>query len=238
MPVPEHRRAVHRHLLRDDAYNALRDAVVSGLLAPGEQLHDDELCAWLGLSRTPVRLALARLTDEGLVETAPQRFTRVAALCAADAHDLFPVLAALHSLAAELAVPRLTRDDLAALRAHNDRYIAALRDGDAAAAWEADDRFHGVFVAASGNADLARLLERVGAKLARIEALHTGVLPGRRSLAQHEAVVARASVVDAARAATAVRENWLELGALLERALLQMRYATGPVPPLDGPAGA
>jgi DNA-binding GntR family transcriptional regulator len=221
MPVPEQRRAVQRHLLRDDAYEALRDAVVTGLLAPGEQLHDDELCAWLGLSRTPVRLALTRLADEGLVETAPQRYTRVAPLRPADAHHLFPALAALHSLATELAVPRLSRADLAAMRAHNDSYIAALRAGHAAAAWEADHGFHAVIVTAAGNPEVSALLDRIGAKLARIEALHTGVLPGRRSLAQHEAVLARASSGDAVRAATAVRENWLELGALLERSLVQ-----------------
>ena len=56
----------------------LREAIVDGTLAPGEQLHDEELCGWLGLSRTPVRDALRRLRDEGLVEMAPQRFTRVA----------------------------------------------------------------------------------------------------------------------------------------------------------------
>ena len=58
----------------------LCEAIVDGTLAPGEVLHDDELCAWLGLSRTPVRDALRRLRDEGLVEMAPQRFTRVASL--------------------------------------------------------------------------------------------------------------------------------------------------------------
>src|SRR5215207_3819391 len=66
MPVPEQRDAIERHLLRDTAYEALCEAIVSGTLAPGEMLHDHELCAWLGLSRTPVRGALARLEDEGL----------------------------------------------------------------------------------------------------------------------------------------------------------------------------
>ena len=60
MPVPQQRGTLDRHLLRDEAYAALRDAIVAGTLAPGEQLHDAELCAWLGLSRTPVRNALAR----------------------------------------------------------------------------------------------------------------------------------------------------------------------------------
>jgi DNA-binding GntR family transcriptional regulator len=219
MPVPEHRRAVERHLLRDDAYDALCQAMVSGLLAPGEQLHDGELCAWLGLSRTPMRLALTRLEDEGLVETAPQRYTRVTPLRPQDARDLFPVLTAMHALATELAVPELSRQDIADLRTAGDAYISALRQRRRAEAWEADRRFHAVFVASCGNGEIPRVLLRVDPKLRRLEALHAGVLPGRRSVAQHEAIFARAAAGDATRAATAVRENWRELGALLERAL-------------------
>src|SRR4051794_15226902 len=115
MPVPEQRDAVKRHLLRDTAYTALCDAIVCGDLAPGEDLHDHELCAWLGISRTPVRDALARLAEEGLVELAPQRYTRVAPLRARDAQDAFPLVAAVHALAAELAVPRLERAELGLL---------------------------------------------------------------------------------------------------------------------------
>ena len=118
-----------RELLRDRAYAALRDAIVDGTLAPGERLRDQELCEWLGLSRTPVREALARLEQDGLVETAPQRYTRVAPLDRRAARDAFPVVAALHALAAELAVPRLGEHDLAAMRAANERFAHALRAG-------------------------------------------------------------------------------------------------------------
>lgn len=219
MPVPEQRRAVARHLLRDDAYDALREAMVSGLLAPGETLRDHELCAWLGLSRTPVRLALGRLEDEGLVESAPQRFTRVTRLRGEDVADLFAVLSALHGLATELAVPRLTRDDVARLRADADAYVAALSARQSEPAWAADERLHRTFVHVSANAEIARLLTRTEAKLRRFERLHDGALPGRRSVAQHEAILARAASGDAAGAANAARENWRELGAMLARAL-------------------
>ena len=70
MPVPQQRAAVERQLLRENAYTMLCGAIVDGTLAPGESLHDDELCAWLGLSRTPVRDALGRLAEDGLVEIA------------------------------------------------------------------------------------------------------------------------------------------------------------------------
>lgn len=219
MPVPQQRGAVRRTLLKDTAYQTLCDAIVTGTLAPGEVLHDEELCSWLGLSRTPVRGALARLEGEGLVETRPQRFTRVAALDQDDAQALFGVLASLHALAVELAVPRLEAADLIRLRDLNDRHIAALTARNATAAFASDDRFHAVFVAASGNRDVVRVLERLEPRMHRLEYLHSGALPGRRALAQHEAIIARAAAGDAARAASATREHWLSVGALVERAL-------------------
>src|SRR3954453_2279459 len=106
MPVPAND-PFERDLLRDRAYAAIRDAIVDGTLTPGERLRDQELCTWLGLSRTPVREALVRLEQDGLVETAPQRFTRVAPLDRRAARDAFPVVASLHALAAELAVGHL-----------------------------------------------------------------------------------------------------------------------------------
>jgi DNA-binding GntR family transcriptional regulator len=219
MPVPDRREAVDRHLLRDTAYAALREAIVEGTLCPGEILHDQELCDWLALSRTPVRDAMLRLRDEGLVEMSPQRYTRVTALHRQDVRDLFPVLGALHGLATELAVPRLAQRDLAELQRLNEAFVAGLRATDPRAAHESDDRFHGVFLHASGNRDVGHALERLMARLRRFERLLPEALPGRRSVAQHQAIIARAASGDAAAAASAVRENWLTLGGVLDRAL-------------------
>ena len=74
-----------------------------------------------------MRDALSRLEQDGLVETEPQRFTRVAPLDRRAARDAFPIVAALHALAAELGVPRLTGTDLDAMRDANTRFAAALR---------------------------------------------------------------------------------------------------------------
>ncbi|CAA9508754.1 MAG: Transcriptional regulator, GntR family [uncultured Solirubrobacteraceae bacterium] len=219
MPVPENRATIARHLLRDDAYDALRAAIVSGELEPGEQLHDVELCQWLGLSRTPVREALARLGEERLVEVAPQRHTRVAPLVAQDARDAFPVLASVHALAAELAVPRIGREHVEHMRKLNREFARALSEGRAEAAYSADDDFHAIFVTFCQNAEITRIVERIAPRLRRLELLRRGVLPGRRSVAQHEAIIMRASQGDAVKTASAVRENWLEFGGLVERSL-------------------
>jgi DNA-binding GntR family transcriptional regulator len=211
MPVPAND-PFERDLLRDRAYTAIRDAIVDGTLAPGERLRDPELCAWLGLSRTPVREALARLEGDGLVETAPQRFTRVAPLDRREAADAFPVVAALHALAAELAAPRLTHADLRQMREANRAFEQALKVGDADGALQADDDFHGVFVQACANVEIARTLDRLMPRIRRLERLKFGSLSARTSVRQHEQIIASAHA-----AKDLVKENWLSLGALIDR---------------------
>ena len=68
MPVPVERGRHRRSLLREQAYESLRDAIVDGTLAPGEKLRDPELEEWLGVSRTPIREAFQQLESEGLIE--------------------------------------------------------------------------------------------------------------------------------------------------------------------------
>jgi DNA-binding GntR family transcriptional regulator len=218
MPVPGQREAVDRHLLRDTAYARLCEAIVDGTLAPGEALHDGELCGWLGLSRTPVRDALSRLRDEGLVEMAPQRFTRVSAMSVRDVHEVVPLLAAVHGLATELAVPRLATADIVRLRRDNEAFVAAVRARDGRAAYDADERFHDLFVERCGNPEVPRVLARLTPRLHRVESLCEGDLPGSRFAAQHEALISRAETGDAPAAASAARANWMTLGGVLERA--------------------
>src|SRR4030095_13709489 len=69
MPLSDARTAERPSSLRDYAYRELRDAIVNGELAPGERLRDPELEQWLGVSRTPIREAIARLETAGLVQT-------------------------------------------------------------------------------------------------------------------------------------------------------------------------
>jgi DNA-binding GntR family transcriptional regulator len=217
MPVPADRAALERDLLRDRAYTTLRDAIVDGTLHPGERLRDQELTEWLGLSRTPVRDALSRLEQDGLVETEPQRFTRVAPLDRRAARDAFPIVAAVHALAAELGVPRLTAADLDAMRAANARFAAALKADDVDAALNADDAFHRVLITASANSELSPTLDRLMPRLRRLERLRFGSLAGRGSVRQHDEIVAAATRNDVQTTAERVRENWLSLGTLIDR---------------------
>src|SRR5688500_10435660 len=99
---------VDRTLLRDSAYEAIKAAIVDGELAPGQTIRDLDLAAHLGLSRAPVREALARLADEGLVESKPQSWTRVTPLVLSEVRDAATVVRAMHEVAVREAVPRVT----------------------------------------------------------------------------------------------------------------------------------
>jgi DNA-binding GntR family transcriptional regulator len=217
MPVPDFPIPLERDLLRDRAYSTIRDAIVDGTLAPGERLKDQELCAWLGLSRTPVRDALNRLEQEGLVETAPQRYTQVAPIYRREASDAFPVVAAVHALAAELAIPHLTEKDFKAMKSANRRFGEALRDTRVDTALAEDDAFHAIFVDVAANGEIPRVLDRLMPRIRRLERLRFGSLAGRDSVRQHEGIIAAAAAADSAKTARLVRENWLSLGTLIDR---------------------
>jgi DNA-binding GntR family transcriptional regulator len=209
-----------RSLLRDDAYRAIRDAIVDGTLAPGERLNDGDLAHWLGVSRTPVREALARLEEAGLVHTRPGRYTMVSPLDVRAVRAAQSVTAAMHELAVREAVPNLSGAELAAMRAANARFAEALRAGDVDAAIAADDEFHGVAVTASANAAVRTVLEQFTPVLRRVERLRFSSLSGRGSVAQHERIVALCAAGDVEEAAAATRANWMTLAPLLETALV------------------
>ncbi len=215
MPVPESQGVVARSLLRDDAYRTLRDAIVDGTLAPGERLSDPELIAWLGISRTPIREALARLEQAGLVQTKPGRFTIVSPLNVRETRSAQLVAAAMHELAVREAVPLLSELELRAMRGANRRFRVALRENDVDAALAADDDFHEVAVKACGHPMVRSVLEQVTPMLRRIERIRFGSLSGRSSAALHDKIITLAAEGDADGAGLAARENWLTLDPLL-----------------------
>lgn len=172
-------------LLRDEAYRRLRAAILQGELAPGEQIRPEELAAQLGLSRMPVREALSRLRDQGLIEARPRSGTRVSPLRLDDAGQALRVITAMHELAVREAVPRMQPEDVAQAEEAAERFADAVSAADYELAIIADDAFHGVFVEAAANRPLAETINRFMPILRRAEALRFGSLPGRRSISTH-----------------------------------------------------
>lgn len=208
VPVP-------RVTLREQVYEALLQAIVKGDLHPGSRLRDSELAAELQVSRTPVREALQRLEDEGLVQTVPGSQTRVAPLQESDAEEAVPVVAALHALATRHAVPLLSGDDLERLRDVNAAFADALSREDTVEALAMNDAFHAVFLDRAGNGELRRTLERLSPRVRRLELARFLALSERDSVDQHAAIITAAESGDARATGDLVEENWLTLGRML-----------------------
>ncbi|MFF5845716.1 GntR family transcriptional regulator [Streptomyces massasporeus] len=209
-------RPVPRTLLRDRAYEAIRDAIVAGEIEPGAVVRDAELAERLGLSRAPVRDAFSRLVGEGLLESKPQSHTRVTPLVASDVRDAAAVVGAMHELVTRVAVPRLEAADIAAMRAANERFAAAVSAGDVDAALRADDELHDVLVRVSGNRAAAATVARYTPLIRRLERQRFGEGGSCRSAGLHERLIETCAAGDVDGAVLGTAEIWRGLEELAD----------------------
>ena len=207
MPIPQSPTPLSRTLARDEAYEKLRDWIVHGTLRPAEVLRDQEIAKSLGVSRTPVREALRRLEDEGFVETALNRWTRVAPLDLRKAIETYSIVEALEVLALQSA--QLNAQHIGEMKIANDGMRKAIQRQDAAAALRADEIFHGVLIAHSGNSELWLLLGQLKAKMRRVELAYWGrAVQADQSFREHLAII-KALEEGSRRAALAgLKQNW------------------------------
>ena len=212
MPIPSDRPGLGRSLLRDDVYRRIRDAIVDGTVAPGEQLKDGELADWLGVSRTPVREALLRLGTSGLVVALPGRSTTVSTIDARAVRDARDVVAAMHELAAREMTGRLEAGDVDRMRDANRRFADAVASGDVGAALDADEELHRIPVAALGNRALEAVLDQFDPLVRRAERLRFSG-DGHASVEQHERLIELLAAGDAQRAASVAFDIWHSLPA-------------------------
>ena len=212
MPIPLDGPAIDRSLLRDDVYRRLRDAIVDGTFAPGEQLKDGDLADWLGVSRTPVREALLRLGSSGLVVALPGRSTTVSKIDARAVRDARDVIAAMHELAVRETAGRLSEDDIGRMRAANDRFARAVAAGDIDAALDADDEIHRIPVTLLGNRAIEAVLDQFDPLVRRAERLRFSA-DGHASVELHARLIDLIAAGDAPAAAAAAFDIWHTLAA-------------------------
>lgn len=131
MPIPTGQPEQHqRVLLRDMVRGRIREAIMDGTLRPGEFLQDDALQSWFGVSRTPIRDAVNELSRMGLIEMAPNRYTRVATPSDADALSSFNTLGVLLAGVVRVTVPSLPAAERKRIAASLQKVATTARDSD------------------------------------------------------------------------------------------------------------
>lgn len=195
--------------LSEQAYAVLRNAILANVLAPGYFASEREVCERFELSRTPVREALLKLRDEGLVEVQPRRGVRVLPLSVKDMREIHQVARALELEAALLLCERESDEPLKALAQCAQDMKAALDVEDRDKWVEADTKFHTGIVASSKNDRLIQQYNglRVLTDRARLFVLHIRELPVQ-STQEHIDMLAAIEVRNKTDIAILYRSHW------------------------------
>jgi DNA-binding GntR family transcriptional regulator len=192
---------------RVHAFGVLRQAILSGDLAPGQRLVEEELAGTLGVTRQSLRAALLDLTADGLVERIPNRGARVRVVTTEEAVAITECRMALEALCAAKAAERVTDEEAAQLRELAEELKRSVAEGNPLKYSGLNRELHRLVGVISGQAVAVGLLERLHAQLVRHQ-FQLALRPGRPevSLPEHLAIahaVAGRRPVDADRAVRA-----------------------------------
>jgi DNA-binding GntR family transcriptional regulator len=196
------------HTLNHSIYERLREMIATGTLVTGARIDERAISGQLGVSRTPLREAIAKLAKEGLIEQRPYRGNFVRAFSPKQVNDLYETRMVLEGLSARRAVANLTDEGLAELTGILDDIQHALAQADIVAFSAADQRFHSTIARLSGNETVIESLERLRAQvqLVRLAANRDPDLV-ERTARERPAILAALRDRDADRAARLMEEH-------------------------------
>lgn len=194
--------------LRELVFEALRDAIIRGVLKPGERLMEVQLAEELGVSRTPVREAIRKLELEDLVVMIPRKGAYVSGISLKDIADVFEVRAAVEALAAGLAAERITAEELEELERILVKKAEIIEANDLDRLVEIDILFHECLYQASRNAKLVQIINNLSEQIHRFRSTSLAS-PGRmkEALEEHRKIVEAISERNITLAQTLAQEH-------------------------------
>jgi DNA-binding GntR family transcriptional regulator len=203
-------------------HTILQQRILDGVLRPGERIDLDAIAQELAVSRTPVRTALRQLESEGLVTIYPHRAVMVSELSADDLEQMYAVRIHLESLAAELAVPKLTDDDISGMRQVQRELVQVVDDANPALFAEKDRAFHLALYRGANNKFLLRLIDDLRKASLRFLTVYATVERLGTSSGEHDQIIAAAEARDAKRVEALIQQN-LERTCNVAAAFLRSR---------------
>ena len=168
MPEPDaHDKLAGGGSISDRVYTWLRQRILTGAIKPGELIDEKKISARFSVSRTPVREAVKRLSDEHLVDVVAQSATRASQLDSASIHEAFLIRRALEIESAAHAASAISMQHEEAIAEIIDRHVDTIDRKKFAAAIDIDDEFHAYIAGMSGLLRLWRTVEISKAQLDR-----------------------------------------------------------------------
>jgi DNA-binding GntR family transcriptional regulator len=203
-----HRRRQQTGSRSDEAYQRLREKIVTLELPPASPVDENQLMKELRLGRTPIREALQRLAHENLIVILPRRGTLVADLNASDLQKIFELRLELEPYAARLAAERATPEQITEMEALFADSDGVIRRGDHHQLIRLDHQAHRLIALAAQNEFLEDTLERMYGHVLRLwyVSLHK-VSRLREAIEEHRDIVAAIRAHDGERAAQIMRAH-------------------------------
>jgi DNA-binding GntR family transcriptional regulator len=204
--------------------DTLEELIFDGTFHDGDRLDEVQLANRFSVSRTPIREALHRLAQSGLVEQRPRRGVFVRQPGAVELIEMFEVMAELEASCARLAATRIAENALTALQEANARAGEAIEAQDTDRYYRENEVFHAILYEQSGNRFLERECLRLKKRLKpfrRVQLRVRGRM--RQSMAEHEAIVAALIAGDGARAAEAIRDHVAVQGEKFHHLMTSLR---------------
>ena len=205
----------------NSSYDALREAIVRGDIAPEARLVESEISTNFEMSRGAVRTALIRLEEEGLVVREPHRGARVRKVSDDEAVEILQVRAVLEGLAVRMTAERIDAAGATRLQALLERHRELLEGGDLLGASDANADLHAALLELSGHGTARRLIRALNSQTVRYQ-YRTILIPGRpsASVAEHGAIVEAVVAGRADDAEAAMRNHLFNVAQAVQGAVL------------------
>lgn len=189
-------------------YNHIRDGILAGTFAKGDELKEKNIGDELGVSRTPVREALRQLELEGLVSIIPNKGAFVEGVSTDDIRDIYEIRALLEGLCARWAATRISDEMMAAME--ENIYLTEFHEkkGNAKQLLELDNRFHELLYEAGGSKELMRVLKDYHEYVGRVRKVTLGETKrAKNSTHEHKQICEAIKNHDALLAEKCAREH-------------------------------
>jgi DNA-binding GntR family transcriptional regulator len=206
--------------------HALEELIFDGSFRNGERLDEVQLSERFAVSRTPVREALLRLAQSGLVEHFPRRGAFVRHPGPIELIEMFEVMAELEATCTRFAVSRISDEAIAELNRTNARCNAAVEANNTEDYYQENETFHAILYRESGNSFLEQECLRLQRRLQpfrRTQLRFRGRL--KQSMREHEQIVSALEDGDAAKAADAIRGHVAVQGEKFHNLMASLRTA-------------
>ena len=189
-------------------HNVVRDKIITQELKPGSRIVEEELAKEMGVSRTPLKIALSMLGKEGLVEIISRKGTYVKKFSVKDIEEIYDLRRVLEEFAVESAIDLISDNQLEKMKKISEDYRHFMKEGNLESCLKLDMQFHELLVEASKNSRLSQIIKSFSLQIKSIEMGYLEVYErGEKTVKEHLAILDALVKGDSELAKKLIREH-------------------------------